>query len=78
MPDSGLLFLCVMSLVTGSLLFLHPNALHKLSGSLNKTLFVLDERLIRHRFVSGLLVFAAAYAFFKLAMLAVAWRGLAW
>jgi len=75
MPDSGFLFLSFVSLWVGAALFLAPKALAKLSSTLNRTLTVLDDRLIRNRYVVGLLAFAASYAFFKIAMTLPALRG---
>jgi len=69
MPDSGLLFISLLGAVIGGLLFLSPHTLLDWSGRLNKTLVVLDEWLIRHRYVMGLFAFAASYAFFRLALL---------
>ncbi len=69
MPDSGLLFLSLASLIVGTLLFLHPKAILVCSSFLNRTLVVLDDALIRRRYVVGLLAFIASYAFFKLALL---------
>ena len=63
---------CVLSLLSvllGTALFLFPGAVLRLSTALNRTLAVLDERLIRHRFVIGLVAFGAGYAFFRLALL---------
>ena len=74
MPDSGLLFLSLTSLLVGVLLFLYPRAVLKLNGVLNKMLSV-DEKLLRKRYVVGTLAFIASYAFFKLALMAPALRG---
>ena len=69
MPDTGFVFLSVLSIVVGSCLFLVPGALLKMSEQLNRTLGRLDDRLIRHRYVMGILAFVAGYAFFKIAVL---------
>ena len=69
MPDSGFLFLSIISVFTGMMLFLAPNLIVKVSERLNKTLGVLDQQLLRHRYVAGLLAFVASYAFFKIALL---------
>ena len=69
MPDTGFLFLSLVSLVLAVVLFLHPQGLVRFSGALNRTLAILDERLIRYRYLVGLLAFAGSYAFFRLALL---------
>ena len=69
MPDSGFLFLSVLSVCVGAMLFLAPGLISKMSQRLNKTLGVLDHQLLRHRYVAGLLAFVASYAFFKIALL---------
>ena len=69
MPDSGFIFLSLASLVLGASLFLYPKVLLKLSGMMNRTMAVLDDQLIRHRYVIGLLAFIASYALFKLALM---------
>lgn len=69
MPDTGFLGLSFLSMLVGVMLFLFPQAILRFSGLLNRTLVVLDERLIRQRFLVGLLAFAASYAFFQLALL---------
>ena len=74
MPDTRFLFLSLASLVAGVSLFLYPKAVERLSSVLNQTLVVLDEQLVRHRYVVGLGAFIASYAFFKLALLLPAFR----
>ncbi len=69
MPDSGCIGLSLGSVVLGTLLFLYPGALGRVSSLLNRTLVSLDERLLRYRYFFGLLAFGASYAFFKLAVL---------
>lgn len=69
MPDSGFLFLSVMSVCVGAMLFLAPDGILKTSQWLNKTVALVDQKLLRHRYVAGLLAFGASYAFFKLALL---------
>lgn len=69
MPDTGMLALSLMSLVVGSLLVLAPHALIRLSEALNRMVGTLDPWLMRHRYVVALAAFAAAYAFFQLALL---------
>ena len=75
MPDSGLLFLSLASVLLGTLLFLFPKALLSLSSTLNQTLAVLDEQMVRNRYIVGLLAFIASYAFFRLALLMPALKG---
>ncbi len=68
MPDTGFLVLSLGAVVLGTLLFLYPNALLKVSNLLNRTMVMLDKELMRYRYVVGLLAFAASYAFFKIAL----------
>ena len=74
MPDSGFLVLSLLSIVLGTALFLSPQALLKASSLVNRTLVVLDEQLMRHRYVMGVLAFVASYAFFKIALMLPALR----
>lgn len=69
MPDSGMIFFSVASVVVGSLLFLSPQSLVGLGHWLNTSLVTCDSWLIRHRYTTGVLAFAASYAFFRLALL---------
>ena len=69
MPDTGFLFLSLMSVLVGAMLFLAPSVMLKMSHRLNQTLMVLDQSMLRHRYVVGALAFVAAYAFFKIALL---------
>ena len=57
----------------GFVLFPHP--LLSLSRTLNRTLVVLDEQLIRYRYALGLLLFAVSYLLFRLALLVPALQG---
>ena len=68
MPDSGVLLLSGLALCAGAGFVLFPNPLLKLSASLNKTLTVLDQHLMRHRYVVATLLFAASYLLFKVAV----------
>ena len=68
MPDSGLLILCGICLIAGMGFFLFPNPLLKLSLSLNKTLAVLDQLLMRRRYLVGVMLFGASYLLFNLAI----------
>ena len=74
MPDSGFLVLSLLSIIVGVMLFLMPKAIVKFSGLLNRTMAVVDEQLIRHRYVMGGLAFVASYAFFKIALMLPALR----
>ena len=69
MPDTGFLFLSLVSVVLGSALVLFPKGVVKLSSALNRTLAAVDERFIRYRYAVALLAFAASYAFFQIALL---------
>ena len=75
MPDSGLLVLSLVCLAAGVgfVLFSHP--LLSMSRALNRTLVSLDDRLIRHRYVCGALLFVASYLCFRLALLVPGLRG---
>lgn len=74
MPDTGFLFLSLLSVVVGALLILYPKGMVKLNKALNRTLTSLDERLVKHRYLVGLLAFAAGYAFFQIALMLPALR----
>ncbi len=69
MPDTGMLVLSLICVVAGTALFLSPHFLLEVSLRLNRTHGPLDHKLIRHRYIMGLLTFGASYAFFKLALL---------
>jgi len=69
MPDPGMLFVSVVCLVAGVSFFLFPHPLLNLSRALNRTLVVMDERLIRHRYVFGTLLFVVSYLCFRLALI---------
>ena len=69
MPDTGCLFLSLVSITSGVLLVLYPNGIAALSNVVNRTLDVLDRQMLRYRYVSALLAFAGSYAFFKLSLL---------
>ena len=74
MPDTGFLLLSLLSLLVGAALFLYPRALSQGNSFLNRTLVAMDDMLIRHRYVMGLLAFLASYAFFRLALMLPAFR----
>ena len=69
MPDTGLLFMSLASVALGSLLVLYPQGLSRLNESLNRTLSLVDQRLIRYRYAAALLAFAGSYALFKLSLM---------
>jgi len=69
MPNVGCLFLSLIALGVGVSFILFPNVLLEASRKLNRTLTVLDERLIRYRYVVGLASFAVSYGLFRLAIL---------
>ena len=69
MPDTGFLFLSLASVLLATLLVLSPNTVVKLSSALNRTLAAVDGPLLRYRYVVAILVFAASYAFFQIALL---------
>ena len=69
MPDSGFLLLSLIGLLAGSSFILFPRGVLRLSERLNRVIRVLDEPLMRHRYLVALLAFAASYAFFRLALL---------
>lgn len=68
MPDTGCLFLSLLSVVVGAMFVLFPDALQRLGRTLNRTLATLDEQLMRYRYVLGLLLFVASYGLFRLAL----------
>lgn len=68
MPDSGMVFLSLLSVVVGGCLVLSPQTLLTLSERLNVSLVTLDRWLIRHRYIMGIAAFGASYAFFSLAL----------
>lgn len=70
MPDRGCLILSVVGLIMGTMFFLFPNGLLKLSKALNRALVAdPDEQLLRYRYLVGALCFVASYGVFKLALL---------
>lgn len=75
MPDSGLLVMSLVCLVGGVGFVLFPHPLQAISQALNRTLVALDERLIRYRYVCGLLLFLVSYLCFRLALLVPSLRG---
>ena len=75
MPNVGVLILSLLSLGLGVSFVLFPRALLEASRTLNRTLTVLDDQLIRYRYVMGLLLFAVSYGLFRLALLVPLSRG---
>jgi len=64
------LILSLLGVVMGAMFFLFPNGLLRLSQALDRALVAMpDERLLRYRYVVGLLCFVAGYELFKLALL---------
>ena len=68
MPDTGFLFLSTLCLMAAVSFILFPNPLLKLSTALNRTLVMLDQRLMRHRYLMGALLFVVSYLLFNLAL----------
>ena len=69
MPDSGLLVLSGVCLATGVSFILFPDPLKRLSGVLDRTLVILDQSLMRHRYLIAVALFVTSYLFFRLALL---------
>ena len=74
MPDTGFLFLSLASLLVGVMLFLYPKGFSRFGKTLNRTLTVVDDRLMRRRYLVGLMAFIGSYAFFRLSLLLPALR----
>ena len=58
-----------MFFVFGILFFLGPQVIRHLSGVLDRTLNTIDQQLMRHRYVLGLVMFLLSYSMFRLALL---------
>lgn len=69
MPDSGCLFVSLLCLVAAVTLVLFPRSVMQISRSLDRTLGVLDEHLVKHRYVFSLILFAVSYSLFRLSLL---------
>jgi hypothetical protein len=69
MPDSGLLGLSLVCLVVGAAFILFPHPLLSLSQALNRTFATLDTMLVKHRYISGMVLFVTSYLCFRLALL---------
>jgi hypothetical protein len=74
MIDPVSLFFSGVCLGAAVLFVLFPNPLSKLSAALNQTLVVLDNTLLRYRFLVALALFGASYLLFRLAILVPAMR----
>ena len=75
MPDLGLSLLSLICLIVGVAFVLFPHPLLAISQALNRTLVSLDDKLIRYRYLSGVLLFAVSYLCFRLALLVPGFRG---
>ena len=69
LPDSGCLFLSLVCVAVAVMLVLFPGSVLRTSQVLDKTLTVLDEHLVRHRYVFSLVLFAVGYSLFRLSLL---------
>ena len=69
MVDPLSLVLSVMCLIAAVGFVLFPDPLLKLSGALNRTLIVLDSKLMRHRYLVSLVLFGVSYMLFRIALL---------
>ena len=69
MPDSRLLLVSLLCVIIGGMFFLFPHGLSGLSQRLNTSHGTLDQRIIRCRYITGILAFVAGYGFFRLALL---------
>ena len=69
MSVSGLFVISLLCLVAGVGFILFPHPLLAISQAMNRTLVSLDERLIRHRYLCGVLLFVVSYLCFRLALL---------
>ena len=75
MPDTGCLFLSGLSVALGIMLFMFPAQIVKVGDLLNRTLIVLDQPLLRYRYLMGLGLFVLAYGLVRLSLLLPAMRG---
>lgn len=74
MPDTGCLLASVLSSVLAAMFVLFPHALLKLSDFMNRSLTVLDARLMRMRYGWAVVLFVLSYALFKLSLMMPALR----
>ncbi len=72
MADSRLLLVSLLCVIIGGTLFLFPKGLAGLNQRLNTSLVLLDQWLIRYRYIIGVLAFVAGYGLFRLALLSPA------
>lgn len=75
MSQAGCLALSLLFLVAAVVFVLFPHGLLNLSRSLNRTMTVLDDRLIKHRYLLSLVLFAVSYLVFRLSLLIPVSRG---
>ena len=68
MPDTGFLLLSGIRLLAGVGFVLFPDPLLRLSTALNRTLTVLDQKLVRFRYMVGVVLFGVSYMLFNLAL----------
>ena len=68
MPDTGFLLLSGICLLAGVGFVLFPDPLLRLSTALNRTLTVLDQKLVRFRYMVGVVLFGVSYMLFNLAL----------
>ena len=69
MSQTGCLVLSLLFLVVAVAFILFPHGLLSLNRTLNRTLTVLDDRIVKHRYLVSLVLFAVSYMVFKLSLL---------
>ena len=69
MPEASCLLLSLLCLVVAVILVLFPHGLLDLSRTLNRTLMVLDDQLVKHRYLLSVLLVAVSYGLFRLSLL---------
>jgi len=69
MPEPGCFILSLLCLVAAVALVLFPHGLLNLSRNLNRTLTVLDDQLVRYRYLLSLVLVAVSYGLFRLSLL---------
>jgi len=75
MPDTGCLLLSGFSVAVGVMLFMFPTQIIKLGSLLNRTLVILDQPLLRYRYLLGVGLFVLAYGLFRLSLWLPTMRG---
>ena len=75
MSQTGCLVLSLLFLVAAVAFILFPRGLLSLSRAMNRTLIVLDDQLVRHRYLVSLVLFAVSYMVFKLSLLILLSKG---